>query len=185
MSLKNTSESFGWLAKFFHWLIFIVILCLLIIGFNMTDMPNSPDKFKLYGLHKATGIAVLWLVFFRLIWKSVNISPELPDSMDSWQKAAAKASHFALYILIIAMPLSGWALSSAAGFPVSVFGLFTMPNIVAPNKELLSMLREAHEIIAYLIIIVVIAHATAALLHHFYYKDNVLIRMLPFVKGRK
>lgn len=151
----------------------------------MSDMPNTPDKFRLYGLHKAVGIITLALIIFRMIWKFINTSPALPDSLDAWQKLAAKSSHAVLYILMLAMPLSGWAMSSAAGFPVSIFGWFTMPNIVAPDKELLGFFREAHEIIAYLIILVTLTHVTAALLHHFYYKDNVLTRMLPFVREKK
>lgn len=185
MAIRNTSESFGSIAKFFHWLIFLMILCMLILGFIMSDMPNGPDKLKLYGIHKATGITILGLVLLRLVWKYMNISPELPDGMDAWQRLAAKASHVVLYVLMLAMPLSGWAMSSAAGFPVSVFGWFTMPSLISPNRELVDVFKEAHEVIGYLIIIISLTHGTAALLHHFYYKDNVLTRMLPFVRDKK
>ncbi len=184
MRLKNTKSSYGAVAKCFHWLMAILIIGLIIVGFVMTDMQGSPDKFRLYGLHKSVGASILLLVLLRLIWKYKNISPELPDSLDSWQKLGAKANHWVLYGLMIAMPLSGWAMSSAAGFSVSVFGWFTLPDIVSADRELFLLFRQAHETIGYLIIITVLLHITAALLHHFYYGDNILSRMLPsFKKG--
>ncbi|MDE3059731.1 MAG: cytochrome b [Pseudomonadota bacterium] len=183
MPWRNTRETYGSVAKTLHWLIFLMIAGMLTVGFIMTDMPNSPDKFKLYGLHKSFGISVLALVTLRLLWKAANIQPVLPDGMRVWEKWAAHAGHALLYVLIIAMPFSGWAMSSAAGLPVSVFGWFTVPNLVAPDKALKHDLQELHETLAWVLIVAVTLHVLAALLHHFYYKDNVLRRMLPFCRG--
>jgi cytochrome b561 len=182
MPFRNTNATYGSVARFLHWCIFVLITSMLTAGFIMINMENSPGKFQLYALHKSFGILILFLAAVRLWWKFHNLSPELPDSLDIWQKRAAKANHIILYILMFAMPLSGWAMSSAAGFPVSVFGWFILPSLIPANKELLEFFREAHLIIAYLIIIMVLFHATAAFLHHFYYKDNVLKRMLFFSK---
>ena len=184
MALRNTDATYGSAAKWFHWLIFALIAVLLTVGFIMTDLENGPDKFKMYGMHKAFGICVLGLVFLRLVWKLINTSPALPDTLNRLQKMAARGLHWILYGLMFAMPLSGWAMSSAAGFPVSVFGLFTLPNLVSPDKALLEALKEVHETIAYAIIVLVSLHIIAALMHHFHYKDNVLRRMLPEM-GRK
>lgn len=178
--LKNTSEKYGSLAKFFHWLMFLLIATLLAVGFIMSDMENSPDKFFIYGIHKSTGIVVLLLAAIRLGWKFANVSPVLPAHMRNIEKLAAHAGHAALYVLMFAMPISGWMMSSAAGFPVSVFGLFTLPDLVPADKELRELFGEAHELLAFAIIAVVSLHALAALLHHFYHKNNVLRRMLPF-----
>jgi len=182
MKIRNTSSVYGAPAKFFHWVIFILIAGLLTVGFLMGDMQMGPDKFRVYGLHKSFGITVLILAALRLGWKTVNQSPLLPDSMRNIENFLAKSGHALLYVLMFAMPISGWAMSSAAGLPVSVFGWFTLPNFVDPDKPLSHTLRETHELIAYAIIAVVSLHILAALLHHFYYKDNVLRRMLPFIK---
>lgn len=178
--LKNTEIAYGSVAKSFHWLIFLLVASLLTVGFLMTDMENTPDKFRIYGLHKSFGIVVLALAGLRLGWRLINSVPALPQHMRNIEKLLAHASHWTLYALIIAMPLSGWMMSSASGFPVSVFGLFTLPDLVAPDKVLSGNLRDLHGLLAYAIIVMVSLHALAALLHHFYHKDNILRRMLPF-----
>jgi cytochrome b561 len=183
MSLKNTLQTYGSVAKFFHWTIFLLIAALLTIGFLMTGMPMGPDKFKIYGLHKSVGITLLLLVLLRLIWKLANITPLLPNSLTPLEKLAARSVHALLYVAIIAMPLSGWLMSSASGFSVSVFGWFTLPDLIGPDKALAGQLRDLHGWLGFVVIVLVLAHAGAALLHHFYYKDNILRRMLPFSKG--
>lgn len=182
MAIRNNKQTYGSVAKFFHWLVFIIIAVLISVGFIMSDMENSPDKFRLYGLHKSFGALLLGLALFRLIWKLSSISPDLSSRLNTWQKHAAVGAHWVLYGLMIVMPLSGWAMSSAAGFPVSVFGLFTLPPLMSADKDMLDLLKDAHELIAYVIIGMVALHSIAALVHHFYYRDNTLRKMLPFVK---
>lgn len=184
MQWRNGEDSYGSPAKFFHWLIFLLIATLLAVGFLMTDMANTPDKFFVYGLHKSIGVVVLSLAILRLCWKLNNITPRLPNTMRAIEKLGAHGMHWLLYALMLAMPLSGWLMSSASGFPVSVFGLFTLPDLVPPDKELKVFFKDAHELIAYLIIFCVLMHALAALLHHYRHKDNVLLRMLPFYKEK-
>lgn len=178
-NIKNTKDNYGIIAISFHWIIAVLIISMIILGIYMSKMDNSPDKFKLYGLHKSFGALILGLVIFRLIWRLTNITPELPLNMKSWEKIAAKLGHFALYFFMFAIPLSGWLMSSAAGFPVSFFGLFTLPDLVQPNNELRKFFGEAHEIMAFALIAVVSVHFLAALQHHFFKKDNILTRMLP------
>lgn len=182
MSLRNTKTGYGSVAKTFHWLIFLLIAGMVTVGFIMTDMENGPDKFRLIGLHKSFGITVLALVCLRLGWKLINIAPPLPRSLPVWERFMAHMGHLALYLLMFAMPLSGWLMTSAAGFPVSVFGWFTLPNLIAPDRELRHFFVEAHEVLAWALIVMVSLHVLAALLHHFYYRNNVLRRMLPFTK---
>jgi len=182
MSLRNTRNTYGSVAKTFHWLIFFLIAGMVTAGYIMTGMPNGPDKFKIFGLHKSFGITVLTLVVLRLIWKALNVAPRLPESLAAWEKFMAHAGHFILYALILAMPLSGWAMTSASGMPVSVFGWFTLPDLVAPDRQLRSLFREVHSTLAWVLIGMVSLHVLAALLHHFYYRNNVLRKMLPFTK---
>lgn len=184
MCLKNTLQTYGVVAKAFHWLMAILIVTMLAVGLIMADMENSPDRFKLIGLHKEFGIVVLFLAALRLGWKVLDVSPLLPESIGKMALLGAKSVHAALYALMFAMPITGWLMSSAAGFPVSMFGLFTMPNLVEPNKELRHDMSELHEVFAWILIGLIALHIMAALLHHFYYKDNILKRMLPNLKGK-
>lgn len=180
MQFRNSRTRYGAIAKSFHWAVAVLIALMLIIGFTMGDMENGPDKFRLYGLHKSLGITVLALAALRLMWRFFDKPPPLPDSMPRNQKMAAGLAHWGLYALLFAMPLSGWLLSSAAGFTVSLFGLFTLPDLVSANKMLREFMEETHETVATLIIALVCVHAAAALWHHFYHRDTVLRRMLPF-----
>ncbi|MEZ5691498.1 MAG: cytochrome b [Rickettsiales bacterium] len=185
MCFKNTKESYGVIAKSFHWLMAVFIIILLAVGLIMADMENTPDKFKLIGLHKSFGILVLLLAILRLGWKVLDVSPSLPDGMEKFVKLAAKVGHVLLYILMFTMPISGWLMSSAAGFPVSVFGLFVMPDLIGKDKEFAHYLHEIHELLAWALIGLIVVHVLAALFHHFYYKDDILRRMLPRFGGKK
>ena len=182
MALRNTSQTYGTVAKTFHWLIFLLIAGMVAVGFIMEGMAKGPDAFKLIGLHKSTGMVVLFLVSLRLMWKAANVAPLLPVSLHVFEKFLAHAGHFALYVLMFAMPLSGWAMSSAAGFPVSVYGWFVLPDLVAPDNTLKHQMIDLHGFLAWTLIVMVSLHVLAALLHHFYYRNNVLVRMLPFTK---
>lgn len=177
MALKNTIDSYGWLARLLHWTVGIIIICLLAVGLWMGGL-EPPFKYEVYGLHKSFGILVLILVAFRLSWRLMNTTPTMPQSMDVFQRTAAHAVHFFLYVAMLVMPLSGWAMSSAGGYPVSLFGLFQLPPLVEKNKELGMLFHDVHEYLGFALIAAVIVHTGAALLHHFYYKDNVLKRML-------
>ena len=179
MSLKNTSAVYGSLAKAFHWLMSILILCMLGVGLYMRDLPNDPTKFQIYGIHKSIGITLLALVIGRLTWRWMNVQPAFPESLSPVMKGLAHGVHWFLYGAMFAMPLSGWGMSSAAGYPVSFFGLFTLPPLVGKDPGLAKFLQQTHEWVAYVLIAALVLHVGAALFHHFWHKDNVLRRMLP------
>ncbi|WP_417783608.1 cytochrome b [Terasakiella pusilla] len=183
MSLRNTKTAFGRVAKFFHWSMVFGFIALYVIGFTMTDLPIGPEMFERIALHKSIGIGVLALAVVRLIWRFSNPNPALPDTMAPSERWGAHFSHIALYIAMMVMPLSGWAMSSAANYPVSVFGWFTLPNILAPSKAAVDSLKEFHGLLAWGILGLLALHVLAALKHHYINKDNVLTRMLPFYKG--
>jgi cytochrome b561 len=185
MALRNNTLMYGSVAKLFHWSLAVVIIALLAVGFIMEGMAPNPSKLQLVGLHKGFGIIALALVAARLAWRLRNITPLLPFGMARWQRFAADASHFLLYFFMFAMPLSGWAMSSAAGYTVSVFGWFTMPDLMSPDPESRKFFRQAHGVMAWGLVATIGIHAMASLLHHFYYKDNVLLRMLPYGRLRK
>jgi cytochrome b561 len=185
MALQNNTLKYGSAAKTLHWLMAIMVICMIAVGFIMDGMKPSPDKLQLIGLHKATGIVVLALVSIRLMWKWANPAPLLPHNLAAWEKLAAKSGHALLYFFMFAMPISGWGMSSGAGYPVSIYGLFTMPNLIEPNKELGKFFNDAHGIMAWGFIVMITLHMLAALMHHFVHKNNVLLRMLPYGRLKK
>ncbi|STX28113.1 cytochrome b561 transmembrane protein [Legionella beliardensis] len=177
MELKNTTTRYGLVAITLHWLLALIVITLLCVGLYMTSLKTSPEKLKLYGLHKEFGIVVLTLVIIRVLWRFFNITPKL--TIPRWERNAALAVHWTLYILMLAMPLTGWLMSSAAGFPVSFFGLFTLPNLIAPNDYLRDFFAQTHEVLSNVLIALIVLHLFAALKHHFYDKDDTIRRMLP------
>lgn len=177
---RNSSLAYGIVARGFHWAMALLVISMLCVGFYMHGMPVSPDKIRVYDLHKATGAVILGLVSLRLLWRLANPTPALPADMPAWQRWGAHLSHFGLYGLMFAMPLIGWAMSSAADRPVSVFGWFTLPHLVQPDKDLITLTKTLHYYGALAFIALISLHAGAALYHHFYRKDNILRRMLPW-----
>ena len=177
--IKSTSDSYGFLAKAFHWIIALMIIGMIAVGFVMTAMEPAPTKFFIYGLHKATGIVILALVFLRLMWRLYNPSPQLPLELTSWHRRMGKLSPIVLYFLLFLMPISGYILSEAGGYPISVYGLFIVPNFVEKNSEISKIASLIHEYGAFVFIGILVLHLSAALYHHFVLKNNVLQRMLP------
>lgn len=175
MQLKNSDTRFGLVAKLLHWIIALLIISLLCVGLYMTSHPKTPQKMDLYGIHKEFGILVLILALSRVLWRLTNTIPRL--LLPQWEQFAARLSHLVLYVLMIAMPLSGWLMSSAAGYTPSFFGIL-LPNLLAPNEGLRDIFAVAHEWLGYSLIAVIILHASAALKHHFIDKNDILKRML-------
>lgn len=171
------------LMIFLHWLMAILIIATFALGTVMVDMRISPTKLKYFSWHKWLGVTLLALVAWRLITcllhqKMQNI-PALPDSMPGWEKLAAHGGHLALYVLMFALPITGYLYSSASGYPVVYLGLVELPTLIGPNPELKETLKTAHDVLSKLLFLVVALHFAAALKHHFISKDGILKRMLP------
>ena len=182
--LKNTPDSFGSIAKTFHWVIALCIIGMLTVGFIMVNVEPSPAKKILYGLHKSTGALILFLVVLRLTWRVWNPAPQLPGSLNPWHHRLANLSPFALYSLMFLMPLSGIALSQAAGYPINVYDMFALPTVLSKNPDLSKTAATIHKYGAFAFIGVLTLHVSAALYHHFILKTNILKRMLPNWLGR-
>jgi len=180
MAVRNTEHRWGALAQLFHWLIVVLVIVQVTLASLADDLPPSARKVALLARHKSVGITILMLVILRLLWRSLNLTPLLPDTLKPYERFLARFTHAALYVLLFAMPLSGWMMSSARGFPVSWFGFFTLPDLVPKDKSLYATLLTTHETLAWVLGAVVTLHVAAALKHHFMLRDNVLRRMLPF-----
>jgi len=160
-----------------HWLIAALIVSAFALGTVMTDMRISPTKLQYYSYHKWLGITVLGLVAIRLLTRLFTHAPTYPASMSAWQAKAADAAHVFLYVLMFAVPLSGYFYTSAAGYPVVYLGLVQLPTFIAPDPALKSSLKELHELLTNVILAVVVLHVLAALKHQFIDKDGLLRRM--------
>ena len=181
MRYEKTSSPFqkySRLAVALHWLMALALAANFALGATMHDLPLSPQKLQFYAWHKWTGISLLALVTLRLIWRGFHAAPALlPGPV--WQQRAARLSHFLLYALMFAVPLSGWVMSSAGGFTVMYLGVLPLPDLVAKDKALFETLKEVHESLNYALLALVLLHAAAALKHHFIDRDATLRRMLP------
>jgi cytochrome b561 len=176
--LKNSEEHYGVIAKSFHWIMAILIIGQLSLGLYMTGMPKGDLKKEFIGLHKGVGVLILFLVIARVLWRFMNILPSLPITIKRWEQTVARFFHGLLYALMFLLPLSGWLMSSAGGYEVSFFGLFTLPSLISPNKALGNFFGDAHTYLGYTLIAVIVLHVLAALHHYFIRKNDVLRRML-------
>lgn len=173
-----TQTRYGGVAIAFHWLLALAIVGAFGVGVYMADLPFSPQRLKLYNWHKWAGVTILALSALRLLWRLTHRPPaDLP--MPAWQRLAAHATHIALYVLFFAVPLVGWAYSSAAGFPIVWFGVLPLPDFVSPDKALAEAIKPWHGRLAWLLALLVLMHVAAALKHHFIDRDGLLSRMSP------
>jgi cytochrome b561 len=161
----------------FHWIIALLIVAAFALGSVMTDMKISPTKLQYYSWHKWLGVTVLGLAALRLLTRLLSAAPAHPEHLPAWQKKAASTTHVILYVLMFAVPLSGYFYTSAAGFPVVYLGMFPLPTIIDPNPELKETLKKLHEILTSVLFAFVALHVAAALKHQFIDKDGLLKRM--------
>lgn len=165
-----------------HWLIFVLIACGFTLAVYMVDLPLSPQKLKYFSWHKWIGVTVFLAALVRVAWRLTHPAPSLPATMPRWEQRAAAMGHAALYVLIVIIPITGWLYSSATGVPTVYLGLVQLPDLVPKDKPLAAQLKLVHISLNYTLFVIVCIHAAAALKHHFVDRDEVLGRMLPFVK---
>ena len=179
MPLKNTRDQWGSISKLLHWLVVLLILAMAWIGLTMGDLPNGPDKIATYALHKSIGITILVLVLLRLGWRLYAGAPAPVPGTPNWQDRIASLTHWALYALLLAMPISGWVLNSSSGFPLQWFGLVNLPAIAGRDQDVHELAENMHETLFWILITLVVLHAAAAFYHHLFQRDATLARMLP------
>jgi cytochrome b561 len=183
MSLRNNDRQWGAVSKFFHWVIALAINGNGIFGLMM-DLAGSPmRKINWLALHKSIGLTVLALALLRVLWRWSDGRPrDMPAPR--WQQWSARAVHLLLYVLIVAIPLSGWWFNSVSGKPLQWFKQFNLPALVPKDDTLRHFAHGVHEYLFWFLLLVLVAHVGAALKHHVVDKDNVLRRMLPFAHLR-
>ena len=184
MRYRNSAETWGAVARGFHWLIAVLILVQFVIGSVAEEMKLTPAKLDLFVWHKSVGITVLVLALLRLVWRLANPPPAMPAGTPGWERKLAAIAHWALYGLIFAVPLSGWWVSDASRVPFKAFFFLPMPDFISTDRALQEAAAEVHEALTITLLFVVIAHIAAALRHHLLLHDDVLRRMLTGRRSR-
>jgi len=179
MTLKNTPERWGGISQSLHWLVVLLILTTGVMGLVMGDMRNSPTKIEIYALHKSLGLTILALAILRLVWRLYAGAPRHVPGTPRWQDRLASLTHWLLYGLLFAIPLSGWTFNSAAGYPLQWFKLFNLPALTARDGDVRQLAGSAHELLFWTLVALALLHAVAALYHHVFQRDDTLARMLP------
>ena len=180
--IENTPDGYGVVAALFHWAMAVLIIALAGVGLYMVSLPDAgfdTKKIALILYHKQFGLLVLFLLAMRWGWRLSNVIPDLVEHLPDWQKVAARFVHLSFYGLMFALPMTGWLMSSAAGIPVSFFGLFTLPDLVSRDDDLFRGFVAIHKWLGYAMVLCIVIHVGAALRHHFIFRDDTLRRMLP------
>ncbi len=185
MQWRNSPQGYGAVTKFLHWSIVILIVAQYVIIESAEELADGPEKFAVIATHKSLGMVVLVLALARIVWRLANGRNPAPVPMPRAQRIAAAVGHGLLYVLILAQPLTGWLMSSAAGYPAGLFGLFEFPMLVGKDHDAQEFYEEVHELLFGAIVAIGMLHALAALYHHVLMKDDALRRMLPFVRPRR
>lgn len=169
------SSGFKWL----HWLVAVLMLLMLAVGFLLSDMP-ADIKAEVYMLHKSTGLTILGLMLVRVIWVLGAGRPRLPDTMSRSERVLAYSIQYGLYVLIIGMSISGWMMSTASNKVPIYFNGFRIPFPgLAPNEAIAALMYQTHQVIAWALVVLVSLHILGALKHWLIDKDDILQRMLP------
>jgi cytochrome b561 len=178
MPARNSLVRYGYVAQSLHWVIVGLLVVQVTLGKIADGLPVGLERLIVMSRHKSFGITILALAAVRLAWRWIDRPPPLP-AMPGWQRWAAHASHYGLYVLLFALPLTGWLMSSAANRPVSWFGLVQLPDFVAPDKSLQEWMHDAHHFLIWALFAFVGLHVAGALKHQFIDRDGLLFRMLP------
>jgi cytochrome b561 len=167
-------------AVWMHWLVALLVIAAFALGLTMTGIDGiTPTKLEYYSWHKWLGVTVLGLACIRLLWRLAHPAPAYPAHMPAWQQSAAHGLHGLLYLLMFAVPLSGYFYSLAANVPVVYLGILPLPVLIDPDPELKQVLKQVHFVLNMTLLAAVALHVAAALKHHFIDRDGVFKRMLP------
>ena len=182
-SARADTTRYTAVAKGLHWLLALALVGIFWMGLYMVGLPFSPQKLKLINWHKWAGVTILLLSALRLLWRLTHRPPALPArvqaAMPGWQRVAHHGTHFLMYALFFAVPLLGWAYSSAAGFSIVLFGQLPLPDFVPVDKALAELIKPWHEITAFTLAGLVLLHIAGALKHQWIDRDGLVRRMLP------
>ena len=186
MALANSSSDYGLLSKILHWMMAAIILTLIGVGIYMAGLPKETAEqkqyaFQFYGLHKSFGVVAMVLIIARLVWIRISPPPALPAVFEPKEQMVIKLLQAFLYILMILVPLSGYIMSNAGGYPVNFFGMGELPALIGKSKAVGGIAHEAHTIMGFAMLALIVLHVAGAMKHRLKDKggeSDVLKRML-------
>jgi cytochrome b561 len=166
-----------------HWLIALLIICGFALGWVMTDIPGfTPTKLRYFSWHKWIGVTVFALAIVRVLWRATHVPPRLPADMPAVQRIGAHVVHVLLYVLMLAIPVTGYLYSSASNVPVVYLGIVPLPRLIDPDPVLKEAFKTLHATLNYVLLSLVVLHVLAVVKHQVLDRDGLLSRMLPFAK---
>lgn len=183
--MPTPKHRYGGLAQALHWSIAALVVTQFALAYAAAGLPLGIERLILMARHKSVGMTILMLTVLRLAWRIWNPPPPLPASVQPLEQRLARYAHLSFYVLLFAMPLSGWLMSSAKNYSVSWFGLFTWPDLIHKSESAFSGLRGLHDTLSFALLALAGGHVLAAFRHQFWCRDDVLLRMLPFGKFRR
>ena len=184
-SISFSDEAYTSTAIGLHWLIAALMICGFSLGWVMTSIHGfTPAKLRYVSWHKWIGVTVFALAALRIMWRATHRAPPLPAGMAPWQRAAAHFVHVLLYVLMIAIPATGYLFSSASNVPVVYLGIVPLPRLIAPDPALKALFKTAHLVLNWSLAALVLAHVGAALKHQWIDRDGLLARMIPWLKAK-
>ena len=177
--LRNTTTAWGAVARSFHWVLAALVIFSIAYGWWMTHLAARAGRLSFYALHSSIGYDLLFLLVLRLAWRAIDATPRMPQDTLHWERTAAHVSHILLYVLTLAVCITGWLMLGAFSRPVAatLFGLFPVTTITTPDRPLHDLLEEIHRILSYALLALILVHVAAALRHHFIKKNDILRRM--------
>ena len=179
MSLTNTAGRYGLVPQLLHWVVVVLVPLQYVLAEIADELPDGIEKLAMFARHKSVGITILLIALVRVAWRFLD-RPPTPPPMPAWQRITAAVTHWGLYALLLAMPLTGWMMSSAANYPVSWFGWVQLPDLVAPSESFEHLMHETHEALFNGLLFLVVLHVLGALKHQFVDRDGLIARMLPW-----
>ena len=183
MGLRNTRETYGSFAKWLHWLVAAGLAVVLYLGLEQAGMERGPEKLELRVIHGSIALLILVTMIVRIVWRLMNDVPAHPEGMPGWQRAAATAVHWLLYVAVFAQLVSGPVTIATGGREISFFGLFSFGLPVAESEEAHHLWEEIHEFTWKIVAAAVVLHVVGALYNHFVLKNDVLRRMTTGRRG--
>ena len=180
--LRNTTSSWGRVSRYLHWIMAVLLVGQVLLGRYAGALERSPEKLSLMVWHKSIGISLLLLLSARFIWLRINPTPGAVPGTARWTRTVATLSHVTLYLLMAAVPLTGWLMNSAKNIPFRLFRVVPWPNLIEADAGLGRIFEYWHSQLVTILSVLVCIHVTAALWHHFFHHDDTLKRMLGEIK---
>lgn len=185
MSVKNTEKEYGTISKTLHWLVLVIVITLLAIAAQSTELPRGEEKLQLILLHASFGLLLLFVLSARLIWRWLNVTPTKMPHIPVWQHVVSRTVHYGLYLMLFVQIFNGMARFATAGYKVPFFGLFEVGLPMQKDEALNELIGDLHGIFPIVILVLVGIHILAALYHHFWLKDDTLRRMTFGMKAEE